>query len=187
MLNGFLAFTTGDFGTVKGVELTVRERRPDALPRELVAPDRGESAVQRRAEVRGAGVSVESFIAGAWLSGGAYAIPAKPGLFVYDWDFTANSVRQFKLMSVAGSVGGAVGLVLLWSSVPADTSGRAALLAGGVASFAFAAAIECPVLRRTGLSGDPLAELSKIDVSVLLRSLAVGIVAGVIAWYLLAP
>ena len=49
------------------------------------------------------------------------------------------------------------------------------------------AAIECPVLRRTGLSGDPLAELSKIDVSVLLRSLAVGIVAGVIAWYLLAP
>jgi hypothetical protein len=125
--------------------------------------------------------------AGAWLSGGAYTIPAKPGLFVYDWDFTANSVRQFKLMSVAGSVGGAVGLVLLWSSVPADTSGRAALLAGGVTSFAFAAAIEWPVLRRTGVSGDPLAELSKIDVSVLLRSLSVGIVAGVIAWYLLAP
>ncbi len=124
---------------------------------------------------------------GAWLSGGAYTIPAKPGLFVYDWDFTANSVRQFKLMSVAGSVGGAIGVALLWLSVPADTSGRTALLAGGITSFAFAAAIEWPVLRRTRVSGDPLAELSKIDVSVLLRSLALGVAVGVMAWYVLGP
>mgnify|MGYP001819703747 FL=1 len=124
---------------------------------------------------------------GAWWSGGAYTIPAKPGLFVYDWNFADNSVRQFKRMSVAGSVGGAIGVALLWLSVPADTSGRAALLGGGIASFAFAAAIEWPVLRRTRVSGDPLAELSKIDVGVLLRSLAVGVAAGVIAWSVLGP
>ena len=44
------------------------------------------------------GISVSTLIhewfhlLGAKLSGGAYHIPAKPGLFVYDWHFADNNV-----------------------------------------------------------------------------------------------
>lgn len=115
---------------------------------------------------------------GAWRSGGAYSIPAKPGLFVYDWKFADNTVGQFNIMSVAGSVGGAIALLLLWYALPVPNPGRAAVLAGAAASFAFAGAIEWPVLARTRHSRDPLAELSKITPPVLLRSLLVGVVVG---------
>lgn len=115
---------------------------------------------------------------GAWRSGGAYSIPAKPGLFVYDWKFAENTVGQFNIMSTAGSLGGAIAVLLLWYALPVPNPGRAAVLAGAVASFAFAGAIEWPVLARTRDSGDPLAELSKITPAVLWRSLLVGLVVG---------
>jgi hypothetical protein len=115
---------------------------------------------------------------GARFSGAVYDIPPKPGLFVFDWDFSSNGMRQFYIMSVAGNVGGALGVLLLWSWVPTDTWGRAALLGGGVAGFIYGAVIEWPVLRRTRTSADPLAELSKIDQGVLLRSLVISVVAG---------
>lgn len=130
------------------------------------------------------GISVSTLIhewfhlLGARWSGGAYHIPAKPGLFVYDWHFADNDVGQFYKMSVAGSVGGAVAVLLLWYALPIVSPGRAAVLAGAVASFVFAAVIEWPVLSRTRDSGDPLAELSKITPSVLLRALLAGIAAG---------
>jgi hypothetical protein len=115
---------------------------------------------------------------GARFSGAVYDIPAKPGLFVFDWDFSRNGMRQFYIMSVAGNAGGALGVLLLWSWVPADTWGRAALLGGGVAGFIYGAAVEWPVLRRSRTSADPLAELSKIDQGVLLRSLVISVLAG---------
>ncbi len=130
------------------------------------------------------GISVSTLIhewfhlLGARLSGGAYHIPAKAGLFVYDWHFAENNVRQFYKMSVAGSVGGAVAVLLLWYALPIVSPGRAAVLAGAVASFVFAAVIEWPVVSRTRSSGDPLAELSKITPRVLLRALIAGTAAG---------
>jgi hypothetical protein len=123
---------------------------------------------------------------GARLCGASYRIHDKVGLFVFDWDFSANTVRQFNIMSVAGSVGGALGVALLLSWVQPDTAGRAALVAGGIASFAFAAVIEWPVLARTRRSGDPLAELSRTDQRVLLRSLLVAVVAGMASWWLIS-
>ena len=130
------------------------------------------------------GISVSTLIhewfhlLGARLSGGAYHIPAKSGLFVYDWHFAENNVRQFYKMSVAGSIGGALAVLLLWYALPIVSPGRAAVLAGAVASFVFAAVIEWPVLSRTRSSGDPLAELSKITPRVLLRALIAGTAAG---------
>lgn len=115
---------------------------------------------------------------GARLSGGAYTVPAKIGLFIYDWDFERNNLRQFYLMSIAGSIGGALAVLGLWAALPTDTTGRAALLAAALAAFVFAAAIEWPVLLRCRRSGDPLAELSKTDKRVLLRCLALAILAG---------
>jgi hypothetical protein len=107
---------------------------------------------------------------GARTGGATYKIPRNVGLFVYDWDF-------------AGSVGGAVAIVLLWLSVPADSWGRAAVHGGALAGFAFAAVIEWPVLRRTKVSGEPLAELSKIDKDVLSRAFTIAVLVGVTwAW-----
>ena len=117
---------------------------------------------------------------GARYSGAAYDIPDKQGLFLYNWDFTHNSVRQFLMMSVAGSVGGILALGILWTSVPADSWGRAALQGGAIASVVFAAYIEWPVIRRVRISRDPLAQLSKIDQRVLSRSFAVSSTAGVL-------
>ena len=117
---------------------------------------------------------------GARYSGAAYDIPDKQGLFLYNWDFTHNSVRQFLMMSVAGSVGGILALSILWTSVPADSWGRAALQGGAIASVVFAAYIEWPVIRRVRISRDPLAQMSKIDQRVLSRSFAVSSTAGVL-------
>lgn len=124
---------------------------------------------------------------GAQLSGGRFGIPEKSGLFVYDWDFQRNDTAQFFLMSVAGSVGGALSLLLVWYALPPVTAGRAAVFAGAIAGFVFGAVIEWPVLRRVRFGGEPLAELSKIDEQVLVRALLSATGAGLLTLYLVAP
>lgn len=124
---------------------------------------------------------------GARFSGASYDIPDKLGLFIFDWNFSENQLRQFFIMSVAGSVGGLVAIVLLWNSVPADSWGRAALHGGALAGFVFGACIEWPVLQRTWVSGEPLVELSRINESVLARSFIVALLVGVISTISLAP
>ncbi len=118
---------------------------------------------------------------GAASARAAYDIPASPGLFIYDWKFDQNSLEQFYRMSIAGSIGGAVAVLLVWYNLPTDSWGRAAFHGGALAAFAFGAVIEWPVLRRTRSSGEPLAELSRIDGGVLFRALLTAAVAGV-AW-----
>lgn len=121
---------------------------------------------------------------GARVSGGVYRIPPKVGIFLYDWQFERNSVQQFFVMSVAGSVGGAISVLLLWNSVPADTLGRATLRGAAVAAFVYAAIIEWPVLWRTRRTREPLAELSKINEQVLLNALYGGLLVGVVTTYM---
>jgi hypothetical protein len=121
---------------------------------------------------------------GARLSGASYSIPGRYGLFVYDFDFGANSLHQFNVMSVAGQVGSWVSVFLLWNSLPMDTPGRVMLVSGAVASAIFAGMVELPVMKRAQTSGDPLAELSKIDLAVLRRSALGGVSAGLLLWYL---
>ena len=122
---------------------------------------------------------------GAKFSGGNYSTPETMGLFVYDWDFEKSNVKQFFAMSVAGNIGGLLALVWLASSIETDTVARSALIAGSVASVAFAAAIEWPVLWRTRESRAPFAELSKVDAGVLQRASMTSLGAGLLVWYLL--
>ena len=122
---------------------------------------------------------------GAKFSGGKYSIPKPLGLFVYDWDFTANSTRQFFVMSLGGTLGSLVAIIFLFQVLPADTAGRAALLAASVGSLGFAGAIEWPVLLRTRKSGEPLSELAKVDLDVLRRSAAVGGIVGLVTYNLI--
>ena len=124
---------------------------------------------------------------GALYSGGQFDIPQRQGLFVYDWDFRSNSLRQFFKMSVAGSIGSVLAVLLLWTAIPADTWGRAALRAAAIASVVYAAQIEWPVIRRARSSGDPLAELMKIDKQLLSRSFIVAGIAGIVMMLVLVP
>jgi hypothetical protein len=125
--------------------------------------------------------------AGARYVDGSFDIPARLGLFLYDWDFSSNNQRQFLTMSVAGSVGGLVALIVLWNAVPADSWGRAALRSGVIASVIFAALIEWPVIRRVRQGADPLSELSKIDPPLLKRSFTIAGVAGIVMTLIFVP
>ena len=117
---------------------------------------------------------------GARFSRAHINIPTRQGLFVYLWDFDRNSTGQFLIMSIAGSIGGALAVILLWTTVPADTLARAVLRSAAVASFVYSAMIEWPVIKRARLSGDPLAELSQIDKRLLSRSFLVASVSGIV-------
>jgi hypothetical protein len=116
---------------------------------------------------------------GAKFSRARITIPKRQGLLVYHWDFGSNSAGQFLTMSIAGSIGGLLAVILVWAIVPADTLGRAVLCSAAVASFIYSSMIEWPVIRRMRLSGDPLAELSKIDKSLLTRSFVVATLSGI--------
>lgn len=140
-----------------------------------------------------AGITIPTLVhewfhyAGARYSGAAFDIPSRQGLFLYDWDFSSNNLRQFLIMSVAGSVGGLFAVLLLWSAVPADTWGRAALRGAAIASVVFAALIEWPVIRRARRSRDPLTELSKIDQRLLSRSFVIASLSGVVMTLVFVP
>jgi hypothetical protein len=123
--------------------------------------------------------------AGAKFSAAQYRIPEKAGLFVYDWDFGANSEQQFYTMSYAGQLGSLLAVVLLVMLVPVDNSGRAMLIAAAIGSGVFGASIEWPVLKRTRISHNPLAELAKITPEVFKRSLGIGVAAALIIWLII--
>jgi hypothetical protein len=123
---------------------------------------------------------------GARVSGGQYDVPRKMSFFVYDWKFEHNSVGQFYVMSLAGSVGGLLAVWLLAISVAPDNPGRIALLAGAVASFALGAIIEWPVLGRTLASRRPMDELAKIDQGTLRRAAFGSTLAAAITFWWLA-
>jgi hypothetical protein len=116
---------------------------------------------------------------GARYARAAFDIPTRQGLFVFNWDFGRNSVPQFLTMSVAGSVGSVLAVLLLWNAVPADTWGRAVLHGAALASLVYSALIEWPVIRRIRQGGEPLAELSKIDQPLLTRSVYIAGAAGI--------
>lgn len=139
-----------------------------------------------------AGVVISTLIhewfhyAGAKFSGSSYKIPAKRGLFVYDFDFKNSSEAQFNIMSYAGQLGSIVSVILLFMLVPTDNSGRAMLIAGAIGATIFGGSIEWPVLMRVKKSHQPLQELSKITPAVFKRSLLSGTGGGALAWLLLS-
>ena len=122
---------------------------------------------------------------GARLAGGEYTIASKPTLLVFDWQFDKNTISQFYLMSIAGTVGGLVAVYALFQAVDADSAGRIALLSGALASFAFGSIVEWPVLLRTRRSRDPLAELGKLTPGALGRAAAGSALAGMVCFLVL--
>lgn len=123
---------------------------------------------------------------GARLVGADYSINPKPSIFVFDWNFETNGNGRFYTMSIAGNLGGALAVLALFLGIDPDNAGRAALLAGAVASFALGALIEWPVLLRTLRSGNPFAELAKLSPPVLGGAVTGSVAVGVICWLSIA-
>lgn len=124
--------------------------------------------------------------AGARIAGARCSVPARIGIYAFDYDFTANTLKQFLSMSWGGQIGGALAILLLWVALPMDSAGRCMVLASAIGAFFFAGMIEWPVLSRVGSSGNPLAELSRIDRRVIHRSAQTGAVAVLLSWLILA-
>lgn len=127
-----------------------------------------------------------SHLAGVVVSGSAYKVPNKFGLFVYDFDFENNSIRQFNIMSLAGQAGSWAAVIALYLLIPLDNPGRVMLVCAAIGSAVFGGVIEWPVIRRTQVSGKPLEELSKIDDNAFKRGATLGLASGLGLWLLLA-
>lgn len=124
--------------------------------------------------------------AGALATGSHCNRVKRINLFAFEWDFKHNTRRQFFVMSYAGSLGSVVAIAVFLATIPTDAPGPVALLAAAFGSLAFAGAIEWPVLARVHGGGDPLSELSRITPRVVLFSAGTGLLALLIAAWLLA-
>lgn len=116
----------------------------------------------------------------------SYTVPETTGLFLFNFDYAANDVRQFVIMSYGGQAGGALALLLLWLAVPLDTAGRAMLLCSGAGYVAFTIAFEWPLIARVRASGEPLRELATITRGDIYRFEAIGAATALLLWLVLA-
>jgi hypothetical protein len=122
---------------------------------------------------------------GARIAGARYRVPARFGLFSFDFDYVGNSSAQFRTMSYGGQVGSVLAVIALCLALPLDTSGRAMLVSAAIASGVFGAMIEWPVLARVDAGMSPLEALGRIDRALLYR--CAGRAAGfmLVVWLLL--
>lgn len=119
---------------------------------------------------------------GARMSNSDIAISSRPGIVLYQWHFPYNSVPQFMAMSLCGTAGGLLGLLLLFTQLSPDTVGRTAVLAAAAGFSAFAATLEWPIIWRTRTSREAGKEYAKITPSVLTTSATVGFVVGTLSF-----
>lgn len=127
--------------------------------------------------------------AGARAVGAISPVKAKPALLMFDFDYTNNSVRQFLVMSIGGSVGNWLLVLLVALLIPVESASRAMLLAVTVAMAVYVAVLEWPIIaavRRGVAPGTALAEgFSKPG--VFRRANTVGVATAVLLWWLLLP
>ena len=115
---------------------------------------------------------------GARLGGSTYSIPKRFGIFVFEWDFAKNDLKQFYIMSIAGSAGGLLAILFLGFSLTSTNFGYNLAIIAAFSAFVFAAAIEWPVIFRTCISNDPHGELAKTTPKVLALCLVISILSG---------
>jgi hypothetical protein len=94
--------------------------------------------------------------AGARLGGGHAPLkPAGGFLPLFDFDYKANDQRAFDWMSLGGNIVHVVIPLIYFVSLPMNSPGTAALVAGAAGFAVFSGIIEVPVIRksRAGMSG----------------------------------
>lgn len=126
---------------------------------------------------------------GARLSGARAPLKPTPALLAYDFDFQSNSPEQFLWMSVSGSIGNLLTIVLVWQSIPLDATHRIILLASTVGVAVFVAVLEWPVIAHAYKHRDPLAALSHgfaEGLPVFRRAIIVGIGVGIASYFVIA-
>ena len=125
---------------------------------------------------------------GACLTGAVSNIKPAPDFLFFDFDYVANSRRQFLWMSIGGSAGNYGLIVLVMLLIPMDTAGRAMLLATVAAMAVYVAVLELAVIRRVRRGEEPLSVLADHfgqGAALFNRATRCAVIAGVLLWLLL--
>ncbi len=124
---------------------------------------------------------------GARLSGATVPMKPEPALLAYDFDFQANSPRQFLWMSVGGSLGNIVAILLVCWLIPLDYPHRVAMLAATVGAAVFVAVLEWPIINHARRHQDPMGALVHQFgdglAPVFRRSISAGVLAAVLLYW----
>jgi len=119
------------------------------------------------------------FAGARWFGGIAPTTPRITRLCpIFRLDLQRSPVRAFQAMSVGGNLAHWAAVVLLFTWVPIDSPGRAALACGAFA-FAFGASVtELPVIRRSFAGASPAESFKGLSRATLRRDRWIGIAAG---------
>ena len=125
---------------------------------------------------------------GARLSSSVSPVLKDPvSFFMFNFKFEQNTKRQFLWMSIGGSTGNWLLVVLLLLLVPIDSASRAMLIATTIGVAISVGFFEIPVIRSTSAGGEPQAELkNRLDSGALTTGRNVGIATGAILWLVMA-
>ncbi len=120
---------------------------------------------------------------GARLSGAKSPVAPKPirFYFMFNFDMTNNSVKQFTWMSLGGIVANWVLVVVLLLLVPIDTWAGALLIATALGKAVNVAVFEVPIVLRTQESGEADEELQAQLKDPGLQRIP-GLIVGALAW-----
>jgi len=119
------------------------------------------------------------FAGARWFGGIAPTTPRITRLFpIFKLDLQRSPVRAFQAMSVGGNLAHWAAVLLLFTWVPLDSPGRAALACSAFA-FAFGASVtELPVIRRSFAGASPIESFKGISRASLRRDRRIGYAAG---------
>jgi hypothetical protein len=125
---------------------------------------------------------------GALFKKSTYTVKASPALLFFDFNYLKNSSEQFLSMSIGGSVGNFLLILLVLFLIPFDSPGRIMLFSTVVAMSAFVAVIEFAVIRRVKSGEETMAVLADHfgnDPGIFDRATKTGVVTGFGLWALL--
>lgn len=120
---------------------------------------------------------------GAMVSGAKAPRVALPGLtlFRFNFDFSANNLRQFHWMSLGGHVLPWAILIVLAITLPFDSLGRIALVSAIFGFLVFATVIEYGIVKQTRAGADPKETLEKLSSKDFQQASVIGTLGGLFA------
>lgn len=124
--------------------------------------------------------------AGARGAGGIAPTRSFGSLFpIFDLDMQRSDPFAFRVMSVSGNVAHWSLVVLVALLLPADTAGRAALLAATFGFAVSASVTELPIIYRAYTGSSPVESFKGLTAKTLQRDQRIGIAAGALLFLLL--
>lgn len=125
---------------------------------------------------------------GARLAG-SYSpiVPKVTGIFMFGFNYQKNSTSQFLSMSLGGPVANWLLVLLIFTLIPLDSAGRAALLAMAFAKAISVCVFEVPIMLAVMNGADPEASVDKqLANGAGDRGTVLGYLSGAVVWFMAA-